>query len=223
MHDLDRTQLEMSPETYETYETYETEGFGFETELPGGTFEGPFNETELNELTMELLSVQSEQELEQFIGGLFKKAGRAVGKFVRSPAGRALGGILKSAAKTALPAIGGALGSFIPIPGVGTAIGTAAGRAIGNALEMEGVQGEDREVEAAKKFVQVAGTAAQKVASMPPNAPPQAAAQAVRSALQQQGIAPPGGPAQGGAMRKPGPRKTGRWFRHGRQIILVGV
>ena len=210
MHDIDRTQLEMNTEAYETGE------FTFEQELPGGAFEGPFNESELNELAMELMSVQSEQEMDLFIGKLFKKAGRAIGKFARGPAGKALGGILRGAAKTALPAIGGALGSFIPIPGVGTAIGTAVGGAIGNALEMEGIQGEDREFDAAKKLVQVGGTAAQQVASLPPNAPPQAAVQAVRSAMQKAGIGSPG--AGGGR-----PGASGRWFRRGRRIVLVGV
>jgi hypothetical protein len=219
MHDIDRTQLEMDPETYNSGE------FNFEEELPGGTYEGPFNEAEVEELAMELLSVQSEEELDQFLGGLIKRAGRAVGKFARGPVGKALGGVLRGAAKAALPAIGGALGSFIPIPGVGTAIGTAAGRAIGNALEMEGVEGEDHEFEVAKKLVQVAGAAAQQAASMPPNAPPQAAAQALRAAMQQQGIQLQRGggnqnKSQGGAAGK---GSSGRWFRRGNRIVLVGV
>ena len=48
-----------------------------------------------------------------------------------------LGGVLKAVAKKALPFVGGALGSFIPIPGVGTAIGGALGSAVSKALELE--------------------------------------------------------------------------------------
>jgi len=39
----------------------------------------------------ELLEISSEEELEQFLGGLIKK----VGGFVRGPVGQALGGVLK--------------------------------------------------------------------------------------------------------------------------------
>jgi len=209
MHDIDRTQLESNNEAYESGES------AFELEMTGEAFEGPFNESELNELAMELLSVQNEQELDQFLGSLIKRAGSAIGKFARGPVGKALGGVLRSAAKAALPTLGGIAGSFIPIPGVGTLIGRGVGTAISNALEMEGVQGEDREFETAKKLVEVGGAAAQQVASMPPNAPPQAAVQAVRSAMQQHGIALP----QGGQRHRLG----GRWYRRGNRIVLVGV
>ena len=84
----------------------------------------PLNEVEELELAAELLSISSEEELDQFLGKLFKrvwkgvkKVGRFVGK-VASP----LGKVLKGIAKKALPFVGGALGSFIPIPGVGTAL-----------------------------------------------------------------------------------------------------
>jgi hypothetical protein len=80
MHDLDRTQLEYSPELenyeYEQYEYGETE-WGAET--------GVFSEAETQELAAELLGVSSEAELDRFLGDLIKKAGRAVGQFVKSP------------------------------------------------------------------------------------------------------------------------------------------
>ena len=53
-----------------------------------------------------LLGVANEEELDHFLGDLIKKAGRAVGKFVKSPVGKAIGGVLKTAAKTALPLAG---------------------------------------------------------------------------------------------------------------------
>jgi uncharacterized protein (DUF697 family) len=56
-----------------------------------------------------------------------------------------LGGVLKGVAKKALPFVGGALGSIIPIPGVGTAVGTAVGSAASKLLEaeLEGLSPED--------------------------------------------------------------------------------
>ena len=72
MHDLDRTFRETDSEDYEYEE------FSFEEELPGGTYDRPFSEAELDELALELLSVQSEQELDQFLGGLFKRATKAL-------------------------------------------------------------------------------------------------------------------------------------------------
>src|SRR6185312_15865864 len=81
------------------------------------------SENEELELAMELLSVQHDQELEQFLGNLVKSVGRglsSVGKFVGKNVLPVVGPVLKQLAKTALPLAGGALGSLIPIPGVGT-------------------------------------------------------------------------------------------------------
>jgi hypothetical protein len=66
----------------------------------------PFGEMDEMELTAALLEVNSDAELDQFLGNLMQKAGRAVGSFVRSPTGQALGGILRGAAKKALPIVG---------------------------------------------------------------------------------------------------------------------
>lgn len=124
------------------------------------------------ELAMELMSVSSEMELDHFLGKMFKKVwggikkvGSAVGKFVKP-----LGGALKALAKKALPFVGKALGTMIPIPGVGTAIGGALGSALSNALEMElaYLQGEEQEFEMARRFVRIAHSAASQVASAAP-------------------------------------------------------
>jgi hypothetical protein len=93
---------------------------------------------------------------------------------------------LKGIAKKALPVVGGALGSFIPIPGVGTALGAAAGNLAARALEaeLEGLTQEDREFEVAKRFVQVAGKTAVNGARRPNVRNPQAAViAALRRAL----------------------------------------
>ena len=212
MHDLDRTSFEMSDEASQ-YGEYEFEG-----ELPGGTYDRPFSEAELDELAMELLQVRDEQELDQFLGALLSKAASAIGKFVRSPAGNALKGILKNAISSAVPVLGGVVSSLIPAGGAGSDVGAA----IKSELEYEGVPTENRDVEAAKKVIEVGGTAAQQVAAMPPNAPPQAAVDAVQSAAQQQGVAPgPPAPPAGGP---PDPGATsGQWYRRGRTIVIVGL
>lgn len=138
------------------------------------------SEAEEMELAMELLSVSNEDEMEQFLGKLFRGIGRGLKKFGRvlKPFGRALKGI----AKKALPFIGGALGSFIPIPGVGTAIGSAVGGAVSKALEMEfgELPSEESELEIARRIVRIAATAARMGERSADGAPPDAV---VRDAL----------------------------------------
>jgi hypothetical protein len=131
--------------------------------IGSGRASGVLSETKELELALELLDVSSEAELEQFLGNVFKNIGKAAKGLAKGP----LGGVLKSLAKKALPFVGGALGSFIPIPGVGTALGTALGSAASAALEME-FQGIDREVaelEMAQRFVRIAADAANAMPS----------------------------------------------------------
>jgi hypothetical protein len=126
--------------------------------------------------------------------------------------------VLKGLAKKALPFVGGALGSFIPIPGVGTAIGSALGSAVSSALEAEfsDLEAEEQEFEMAKRFVRIAGTAAQQAAQASASANPQAAVRtAVLGAARRH--LPHMGHAAGGAS------SSGRWVRRGGQIVIVGV
>jgi hypothetical protein len=181
------------------------------------------NEAQELELALELLSVSNEAELEQFLGKMFKGIAK-VGKGLLKP----LGGALKSIAKTALPFVGGALGSFIPIPGVGTALGTALGSAVSKALEveMEGLDREVAELEMAQRFVRLAADAANRVAAAVGDRPP--SENLVRSALVAAtrrhlpnldlgGTAmshQTGGPMGGGA---------GRWVRQGGQLSVLNT
>ena len=219
MHDIDRTQLE-------TWETgYETDSYEFEGD---STYEGPFNEVEEMELASELLEITSEEELDQFLGSLFKKVSRGVGSLIKGPIGRQLGGMLKGVAKKVLPMAGGALGSFIPIPGVGTAVGTALGSAASNVFEMEleGLSQEDQEFEVARQFVKFAGEAAKQAAQTPPNVPPQEAAKSAVVAAAQQyapGLLRPTTPSAPAASGGVGRGRSGRWIRRGRSIILLGA
>jgi hypothetical protein len=229
MHDLDRTMMEFEREA----DSYETDDFEFADELESEAaeamdLESPFDELDEMDLAAELLSIQSEEELDQFLGKVFKRVWRGVRK-VGSTVGRIarpLGGILKGIAKKALPVVGGALGSLIPVPGVGTAVGTALGGALGKALEkeFEGLSPEDREFEIARRFVQVAGAAARNAAAAQPGADPaEAARQAVTAAAKRYVSGMTG--AMDGSVPQQGASagRSGRWIRRGRRIILLGV
>lgn len=225
MHDIDSTQGESDQSGLEALEP-ETFEFNFER---NGAFEtgSPFSEHEENELAEELLSVQNEYELDQFLGKLVSKAWGGVKKFAKSSAGRALGGVLKGIAKKALPVVGGALGSMIPIPGVGTMIGRAAGTAVSNLfeLELEGMDSEEQEFEVAKRFVRLAGASAAKAASAPRSADPRRVAQrAVTGAARQ--LTPDLTSGRNGGLHgtyASTHSHSGRWVRRGRAVVLLGV
>jgi hypothetical protein len=120
-------------------------------------------------LAAELLSVTNDRELDHFFGKFIRGLGRTFGKFAKSGAGKALFGALRPLAKAALPTLGGALGSLIPIPGVGTAVGAAAAGALGNAigLEFQGMSGEDRDLEIARRIIRTGIETAQQVEASP--------------------------------------------------------
>jgi len=225
MHDLDRTQLESEIDALEADQLEYMD----EIDLSGTSeMESPFDEVEEIELATELLSISNEAELDQFIGKLVKGAFRGLRK-VGSAVGRIakpLGGILKGVAKKALPFVGGALGSLIPIPGVGTAVGTALGSAVSKALEaeLEGMDPEDQEFEMARRFVRLAGTAAKQAALAQPGTNPQVAARAAVITAARQHVPALQSPVTGssiGTVVTSG--HSGRWVRRGRRIVLLGV
>lgn len=223
MHDIDRTMGRTNLESYEFQAENEMGEFENEAEVAG--------ENELNELASELLSVTNEQELEQFLGDVFKKVTGAVGNFVKSPVGQQVGGILKNVARTALPIAGQALGNYIA-PGVGGQIGGQLASGLGSmfGLELEGLSNEDREFETAKQFVRLAADAAQAAAHAAPGQNPAAVAQqAVASAAQKYapGLLEPAGGGQPGGDFHAGPAggrgTSGRWVRKGNKVIIYGV
>jgi hypothetical protein len=280
---LEGTGFEFEQETYgefgqgETYgeygqgETYGEFGQGEtygenEQELLGETAQGevPLNEMQEMELAAELLEITNEQELNQFIGKLIRTVGRAAGKVVRGPIGQALGPVLKQAARTLLPAAGAALGNLV-VPGLGGMVGgklaSAAGKAFG--LELEGLSGEDREFEVARRYVRFAGATTRNALRLPPRVPPTRAARlAARTAARRHApglvrapwlgggqvnvstnggagaMDPQGGYGDGapddgsggygqqgtnGSATYGAGARSGRWFRRGRRIILVGI
>jgi uncharacterized protein (DUF697 family) len=195
---------------------------------PPGGIASPLTEAEEVELAMELLTVSTEAEMDQFLGNMFKgvwkgikKVGSAVGKIARP-----LGGILKAVAKKALPFVGGALGSLIPIPGVGTAVGSALGGALSKALELEYAEldREEAEFEMARRFVRIAATAAQRAALAPATvdverAVNEALVAAARKHIASADLSELEVFTQGAGAS----RHSGRWVRQGESIVLIGV
>ena len=213
--------------TTDEFEWSETE-FSDAGEVYGEVgFESLLNEAEELELAAELLTVSSEEEMDQFLGKLFKGIGRGlkkVGRFIGKKVLPVLGKGLRSIAKVALPIVGKVAGSFIPIPGVGTAIGGAIGSAVSNALELEfsGVNAEEAELEMARRFVRMAATAAQRAAMASPDADAEvvvneAIVSAARTHLphfrlrkaERSGI--------------PGTSQQGRWIRRGDKLVVLGA
>jgi hypothetical protein len=219
MHNIDRTLSEFEPE----YEQSQGESFEFEEQEDSEA--AVFSEAQEMELASELLSVSNEEELEQFLGGLIKKAAGALKKVVKSPLGNSLGGLLKGAVKKVLPMAGGAVGTFLGGP-LGTAVGGQLASAAGNALglELEGLSQEDQEFEVARRMVKLAGDATKTATQIARTQDPASAARtAVISAARKH--AP--GLIRSSHSSRPsfngGGLHSGRWVRRGGKIILFGV
>ncbi|MEY9880950.1 hypothetical protein [Bradyrhizobium sp. USDA 329] len=210
MHNIGRIQLETDPEL-ENYEAGQLE-------WPGETV---FNEAEEMELAAQLMEVNSEEELDQFLGDLIRKAGRALGSFVSSPSGQAIGGILKGAVRQILPHAAGALGTFVGGP-LGAQIGTGLAAMAGNEMEAESFEQEDREFAGARQFVRVGADAVRNTVAAGPHVEAMEAAQA--------GIAQAANALAPALLRPPAPDlgpcrcgQRGRWRRRGNKIVLYGV
>jgi hypothetical protein len=225
MHDYDRIQQELDSGDDEL------DGNQLEYVEPRYTEREAlvFGESEELELAAELLGVTDEGELDQFLGKLIEGAGRAVGKFVKSPVARKLGGFLKGAAKKVLPIAGEALGSIVggPLGGaIGGKLASAAGDIFG--LELEGLSVEDQEFEVARRFVRFAGQAVKQASSAQEREEPhQAARQAVARAARRlapgllQAARAPESELDAKAPADAG--RGGRWVRRGGSIVLLGV
>ncbi|MGH8613352.1 MAG: hypothetical protein ACREYF_15395 [Gammaproteobacteria bacterium] len=189
--------------------------------------ESPFSESEEFELAAELLSVSSEEEMDQFLGKLFRGIGRGlrkVGGFIGKRVLPALGKGLKALGKAALPHLGKVLGSFIPIPGVGTAIGGALGTLASKALELElgGLSAEEADLEMARRFVRIAATAARQAASSSPDVDEETVVhEALVTALQKH--LPYLHLSESERFGMPDAMQRGRWIRRGRQIVVLGI
>ena len=229
MNNLDLTLAELETEGETEWEAeFDTLGSEeFESEFEGeaefyneAELESPFDENEEMELASELLDVTDEAELEQFLGSVFKKVARKVGRFAKSSVDRKLGRVLKGVAKKALPMAGSALGRYFGGPAgarLGGQLASRAGRIFG--LELEGLSPEDQEFELARQYVRFAGTATKKATLAPSTANPDVAVKtAVKAAARQHA---PGLVSIAKSSGIPTGRRSGRWVRRGRRIILM--
>jgi hypothetical protein len=220
MHNIDRTQLETSDE-------FEADSFEFQEEAE---FAAPFDEIEETELASELMEIADEAELDQFLGKLIRRAGKAVGQAVRSPLGRAVGGYLKGALKSSLPNFGGVLGVIAPALGGFTSAaapsGNGAGSVVDPAAADAGMDEPDRsesagdqEFEVARDLVRMAGTAVSNALQSPQVGGLQNLA---RSAVQAAANAhAPGLLGRSGAGVSA--RNSGRWYRRDGGIVVEGL
>ncbi|MBI5788639.1 MAG: hypothetical protein HZA78_07285 [Candidatus Schekmanbacteria bacterium] len=235
-------------------ELYETQPEAhYEAEFHESHYELPLHEAEEMELAAEFLEITNEAELDRFLGNLFKKIARGASQLIKSPIGRTITGALKPLARAALPTLGkmagAALGSVVP--GAGTAIGgmlggqlaSMAGNLLG--LELEGLSGEDREFEIARRVVRVSANAINNAAkTYRPGVNPRAVARtAIAAAVNKvasdlnrnvpvagnycaacSGQHIPGYHTTVPTAVVPvGSRRRGTWIRNGRQIIVYGA
>jgi hypothetical protein len=219
MHDIDRTQMEYAAEM----PGFEAERFDDEGEWATETGV-VLSEAEEYELASELLGVSSEEELDQFLGGLIKKVAKGAGRLFRGPIGQAVGGVLKGVAKKALPLAGGALDTLGPLGAkIGSGVAAAASGDTGG-VEGEALAQEDQEFEGAKQFVRLAADTVKKAAAAPPSADPRTVAKSAAISAARQ-VAPGLLKQAGGDNRAAasGRGQSGRWARRGNHIVLYGV
>jgi len=185
----------------------------------GGMYEaeagnGILSESDEMELAAEFLEVADEDELENFLDGLFSKVGSALGSIVNSPLGKAVRGVVKKALPIAGAALGGTFGGPLGAA-VGGDLASAAGGALG--LELEGLSPEDREFEASKQFIRFAAQTAANAAQADEYEDPGEAAH--RAAVEAARVHAPG--LMDITRRRR--RQSGRWIRRDNKIILFGV
>ena len=219
MHDLDRTLRSQEPEMEAEFE-YEMFG-ETDNEYEEETYYELTEEQEI-ELAAELLAVADDRELDQFLGGLLKKAKGAVGPALKK--------YLKPLAKKLIPIAATAVGGYFGGP-MGAKLGNKLGSFATTLFEVdfESMDGEIMEMEVARNFVRLANAAATNAAATGPVADPNKAA---KTALVQAAKAhAPGLVRNNSAVGSTGSitpsvtrrRNSGRWIRRGRQVVLLGV
>lgn len=217
MHDLDRT---LRSQESETEADFETEFFG-ESE---GDFEEEsyeFSEEQEIDLAAELLAVSDDRELDQFLGGLLRKARGAIGSGLKK--------YLKPLARKLIPIAGTAIGGFFGGP-LGAKVGGKLGSFATKLFEVdfESMDSEAQDMEVARNFVRFANAAANNAAVAPRTADPNKAARSaiVRAAkTHAPGLLRNRNSVSVGASANTtqDSSNTGRWIRRAGRIVLLGV
>jgi hypothetical protein len=222
-HEYELDELDGETELLDSEEEQE-----FDPELGDQEMDGESESDQKMELAAELLAVSDEQELDQFIGKLFRRVGAAAKGILGSPAGQHLKGMLRGTLKQALPLAGRAVGSYFGGGAggdIGSNVATKAGQMFG--LELEGLSPEDQELEVARRAVRLSNGAIRQLARTPRGGNPhQAAASAMAKSMRRHA---PGmrrrrrGSGYGGGRpaARFGPSSSGRWIRRNGQIVLL--
>ena len=238
MHDIDRTMQEMEFDDELEYQSdeYEYDELEYDDEFDDDEYEydaysdeleyddefstpSPFTEEEEMELATELLAISSEEELDQFLGKLVKKAWRGVKKFGRSKLWRGIKKGLRGVAKVALPVVGKVAGTFFGGPAggaLGGKLGAWASRLF--EMELEGLSPEDQEFEIARRFVRLAGTTAVHAVKAPATVP---VGSVVKKSISKAAKKHAPGLLKG--TNRLGGRNSGTWRRRGNRIVIFGA
>jgi hypothetical protein len=216
MHDLDRQQLEQQERMGES---------GGAT----GTLSGELTEAQELALASEVLEISNEEELEEFLGDLWNATKAAASSAYNSDVVRAAIPGLKAVGAAVLPKAAGWLADRYA-PGTGGIASAGVQAAVDQWLkeELEGLSGEDREFEVARRYVRFANDVLQRAAQVPDRvvAPPVAAQVVLRDATREHvpGLVPflvqldNGGTVPGG--RGVEAAASGRWTRQGSSIVI---
>jgi hypothetical protein len=229
------TEAEYPGETFGEYpgETEAEYPGETEAEYPGetvGEFPGEYQEamSEDEELALaaELMDVRSEEEMEQFLGKLFRKVASGATNFLRSPAGQRLGNVLRQvASKYVFPMGASAIGGLVGGPPgamIGGQLAGPAAQAMG--LEVGGLSEDEAQFSIGRQFIRLAYDAARRAAAANPQLDPN---QIVRFAVTQ--AARRFAPGLLSTAAPPVPvtsiagSSRGVWIRRGRTIVLFGV
>ena len=213
--------------TQEWENNYETSGDGEYSDEYGytGEWENEGYDGEMSDeiaLATELLGVNDEYELDQFLCKWFDKAKRFAKK---AGVYDMVADGLKSVAKNYLPVAAKLAGSVVGGPLGGTIAGAIADKGASMlGLELEGLSPEDKEFEMARRYVQFANEALGNVNQEDESLPDAAAARrALHRAAQRYA---PGllAPAQGAVQRDhTGGRSSGQWIRQGRNLVILNA
>ena len=214
MHDLDRQQLEQQERVGE---------YGEAT----GALSGELTEAQELALASEVLELSSEEELEQFLGDLWDATKAAASSAYNSDVVQAAIPGLKAVGTAVLPKAAGWLADRYA-PGTGGIASAGVQAAVDQWLkeELEGLSGEDREFEVARRYVRFVDDALRRAAQVPDRVPPPVAAQVVlRDAAREHvpGVVPflvrlRNDEASGGHGVEAA--ASGSWTRQGSSIVL---
>lgn len=203
------------------YETLFESGQEFVQEIPEG------------ELVYELMHIQSEEELDQFLGDLLKSVRSGAKALYHSPLGQklkrqAIEG-LKDMGRKALPGLGRTVGSHFFGPQgakIGGQLGKMAAKGLG--LEFEGATALERRTEGSRRFVRTARNAARRIAAQIQSRQPLTEKNVHQIIIQEGRRWFPDLPVlpnrvtnqEAGTFPA---QNSGRWYRQGDRIILEGI